>query len=188
VQPGRPIAAADLPDADREHRTRWVETHAKSAGDCLMGLFARHDVLIRETNGSPFITALEEAAENPWVGDMAGEAKRTLRIIRGQEEHSAAGVRRLHPRADRRLRAGLRRQRPLHRRRGRTADAGGAHPCDGRGNIWVRPYEDLRDHRRIGSEITGAVMSELSLTPRFGAAISSSTIRRSRSRSATRVS
>jgi hypothetical protein len=32
-------------------------------------------------------------------------------------------------------------------------------------HIWVRPYEDLRDHRRIGSEITGAVMSEVSLMP-----------------------
>jgi hypothetical protein len=37
------------------------------------------------TNGTAFIPALEETAENQWAGDMAGEAKRTLRVIRGQE-------------------------------------------------------------------------------------------------------
>ena len=37
------------------------------------------------TNGSAFIPALEETAEDPWAGDMAGEAKRTLRGIRGQQ-------------------------------------------------------------------------------------------------------
>ena len=35
--------------------------------------------------GSAFIPALEETAEDPLAGDMAGEAKRTLGVIRGQQ-------------------------------------------------------------------------------------------------------
>jgi hypothetical protein len=46
VRASRPIAAADISDTDREYLTRWVETHAKPAGDYLIDLFARHDVVI----------------------------------------------------------------------------------------------------------------------------------------------
>jgi hypothetical protein len=46
VRAGRPIAAADIPDADLEYLTRWVEANAKPAGDYLIGLFARKDVVV----------------------------------------------------------------------------------------------------------------------------------------------